>query len=208
MGRTDYTEVALTEPLETRATVVPTGVDQALEQRVDVHAARAALAQARANVRLQEVNARPDLNLTAGYKRTELPDTVNGVNTAMVSARITLPFLDKNQGNRVAAQAEVRRAQELLAAIETEVRAEYAEALQEFEMRRAELVDELEPLKEHAASIAKIASAAYSEGGTDLLRLFDAQQSRLTAELAWARGMVDYRQSIVRLESAEGVNVR
>ncbi|MBV9772164.1 MAG: TolC family protein, partial [Bryobacterales bacterium] len=206
MGRTEFIEVVLTEPLAPGSEFVPVGVELALEQRKEIKVARAALEQALANARLQEVNARPDLNLTYGYKRTELPDTTYGVNTAIVSARITLPFTDKNQGNRIAADAEVRRQQHLLEAAEVGVRADYVEALQEYEMRRTELVQALEPLREHAADIAKIASAAYTVGGTDLLRLLDAERARLDAQLAWAKGMADYRQSIVRLEAAEGVN--
>jgi outer membrane protein, heavy metal efflux system len=206
MGQTDFSEVVLTEPLALDSEIVPAGVDQTLAQRIEIRAARAALNQAVANARLQEVNARPDLNVTAGYKRTELPDTTFGVNTAIVSLRITLPTTDKNQGNRIAADAEVRRQQELVAAAETEVRADYAEALQEYEMRRSEFFNALQPLREHAANISKIAAAAYAEGGTDLLRLLDAERARLDAELAWARGMVEFRQSIVRLEAAEGVS--
>ena len=135
-----------------------------------------------------------------------MPDTLTGVNTAIVSLRITLPTTDKNQGNRIAAEAEVRRQQQLLAAAEAEVRADYDGALQEYELRRAEFLNALQPLREHAANISAIAAAAYAEGGTDLLRLLDAERARLDAELAWARGMVEYRQSIVRLEAAEGVN--
>jgi cobalt-zinc-cadmium efflux system outer membrane protein len=206
MGRKDFAEVLLTEPLAADSEVVPAGMEQALAQRIEIKAARAALTEAVANARLQEVNARPDLNVTAGYKRTELPDTTYGVNTAIVSVRITLPTTDKNQGNRIAADAEVRRHQQLVEAAESEVRADYAEALQEYEMRRSEFIDAIQPLREHAANISKIAAAAYAEGGTDLLRLLDAERTRLDAELAWARGMVEYRQSIVRLEAAEGVN--
>jgi cobalt-zinc-cadmium efflux system outer membrane protein len=206
MGETDFGEVALTEPLLLDSPVAPIGMEQALAQRIEIKVARAALEQAKANAKLQDVNARPDLNVTYGYKRTELPDTAAGVNTAIVSLRITLPTTDKNQGNRIAAESEVRRQQQLLAAAETEVRAEYAGALQEYELRRSEFLNALEPLREHAANIAEIATAAYAEGGTDLLRLLDAERARLDAELAWARGMVEFRQSIARLEAAEGVN--
>ena len=83
---------------------------------------------------------------------------------------------------------------------------DYASALQEYEMRRAEFTGALQPLREHAANISRIAAAAYREGGTDLLRLLDAERARLDAEMALARGVVDYRQSIVKLEAAEGVN--
>ena len=206
MGQTEFGDVVLSEPLMLDSAVVPVGIEQALTQRIEIKTARAALEQARANAKLQEVSARPDLNLTYGYKRTQLPDTTNGVNTAIVSVRITLPTTDKNQGNRMAADAEVRRQQQLVAGVEAEVRADYAGALQEYQMRRAEFMNALQPLKEHAAEISKIAAAAYAEGGTDLLRLLDAERARLDAELAWARGMVEYRQSIVRLEAAEGAN--
>lgn len=205
MGQTDFREITLTEKLEPDTPFIPLGVEQALAQRIEIRVARAALEQARANARLQEVAARPDLNVTAGYKRTQLPDTTTGVNTAIVSLRITLPTADKNQGNRIAADAEVRRQEQLLAAAEAEVRADYAGALQEYESRRAEFLSALQPLRQHAVDIAGIAAAAYAEGGTDLLRLLDAERTRLDAELAWARGMVDYRQSIVKLETAEGV---
>jgi outer membrane protein TolC len=205
MGESRFPELVLTEPLVSESEFEPLGIEGALDRRMEIKAARAALEEAKAYAKLQDVLARPDLNVTYGYKRTQLPDTTTGVNTAIVSVRITLPTTDKNQGNRSAAEAEVRRQQQFLAATETEIRAEYQTALQEYESRRSELRTALEPLREHAAEIAFIAAAAYAEGGTDLLRLLDAERSRLDAELAWTRGMVDYRQSIDRLEVAEGV---
>ena len=54
--------------------ITPLSVDQVVRSRAEIKVARAAVEQAKANVRLQEVSARPDMNLLAGYKRTELPD--------------------------------------------------------------------------------------------------------------------------------------
>jgi outer membrane protein TolC len=71
--------------------------------------------------------------------------------------------------------------------------------------RQTEVVGTLQPMREHAGNIASIAQAVYVQTGGDLLRLLDAQRSRLDAELAWVEGMVDYQQSIVNLEAAEGV---
>jgi len=206
MGETEFTDYVLSEPLDLDVQATPLGVEQALAQRVEIKAARAALEQARSNAKLQDISARPDLNLTYGYKRTQLPDALTGVNTAIFSVRITLPSTDKNQGNRMAAAAEIRRQQDLLAAAAAEVRADYYSALQEYQMRRTEFLTALQPLREHAATISQIATAAYAEGGVDLLRLLDAERARLDAELAWTRGLADYRQSIVKLEAAEGVN--
>lgn len=206
MGETDFPDLALTETLASTPDVSPLGIDEVLAQRMEVKVARAAVQQAEANARLQDVNARPDLEVTYGYKRTQLFDTTTGVNTAVAGLRITIPMTDKNQGNRIAAEAEVRRERQLLADTRAQIRAEYDSALQEYEMRRSEALNALQPLREHAATIASIASAAYAEGGTDLLRLLDAERARLDAELAWTQGMADYRQSIVQLEAAEGVN--
>jgi outer membrane protein TolC len=205
MGKTDASEMTLTEPLSLARAIQPIGVDQALAQRLEIKAAHAALEESEAGARLQDAAARPDLNLSYGYKRTQLPDTTSGVNTAIVSLRITLPTTDKNQGNRAAAQAEVRRRQELLTAVENDVRIEYNSAVQEFDLRRAEVLNAFQPLREHAANIAQIAGAAYAEGGVDLLRLLDAERARLDADLAWARGIADYWQSVARLEAAEGI---
>jgi outer membrane protein, heavy metal efflux system len=206
MGQTDFSEAVLTELLDANhAPLVPREIQQVLAQRVEMRVANAALAEAQAKARLEDVSSRPDLNLIYGYKRTQLPDTTTGTNTALAGLQITLPITDRNQGNRAAASAEVRRQQQLLAATQADVLADYYSALQEYQLRRSEVVDTLQPLRGHATEISTIAQAAYTQGGTDLLRLLDAQRARLDAELAWVQGMVEYQQSIVNLEAAEGV---
>jgi outer membrane protein, heavy metal efflux system len=134
-----------------------------------------------------------------------LVDTTSGVNTAMAGLQVTLPIIDRNQGNRAAASAEVRRQQQLLAGTEADVRADYFGALQEYELRRSEVVETLQPLREHARTISEIAQAAYAQGGTDLLRLLDAERAQLDAELAYVQGMTQYQQSVSNLQAAEGV---
>ncbi len=198
--------VVLTEPLEAAGTFSQTPLDTVLAQRSEVKPAHAELAEAESKERLEAVAARPDLSAFAGYKRTQLPDTSYGVNTIIAGFQVSLPFVNKNQGNREAAEAEVRRRRQLLAAAETDVRVEYEGALQDYQMRRDEAITTLEPLRQEAANLEQIATAAYAEGGTDLLRLLDAERARIDAELAWARGMADYHQSIVRLEAVEGVS--
>jgi len=207
MGQTDFSEVELTEPMDASAAPIPAvDIQQVLGRRAEMRVATAAVAEAQAKAQFEEVSARPDLNLIYGYKRTQLPDTRSGTNTAIAGLQITLPFTNRNQGNRAAATAELRRQQQLLAATDADVRADYYSALQEYELRRGEVVTTLEPLRQHAQNIAEIAQSAYAQGGTDLLRLLDAQRSRREAELAYVQGMVAYQQSIANLQAAEGVN--
>ena len=206
MGQTDFVEVVLTDPLDAEEIALDRlELQQVLDQRTEVKVARAALREAEANSRLQDVLARPDLDLIYGFKRTQLVDATSGVNTAVAGVRMTLPIMDRNQGNRAAAVAEVQRQEQLLAAAEANVRADYYSALQEYELRRTEVIQTLQPLRQHAANISQIAQAAYVQGGTDLLRLLDAERTRLEAGLAYVRGMVEYKQSIANLQAAEGV---
>jgi cobalt-zinc-cadmium efflux system outer membrane protein len=206
MGQTDFSDVVLTEPLdENTAIIEPIDIQQVLAQRIEMKVATAAVEEAQAKSRFQDVSARPDLNIMLGYKRTQLVDSTSGVNTATAGMQITLPITDRNQGNRAAASAEVRRQQLLLAATEAEVRADYFGALQEYQLRRTEVVETLRPLREHARTIADITQSAYALGGMDLLRLLDAERARLDAELAYVQGMMEYQQSISNLQAAEGV---
>jgi cobalt-zinc-cadmium efflux system outer membrane protein len=206
MGQTEFADVILSEPLNANGGGVDQiGLSQVLAQRSEMKIARAALDEAQAKSRLQDVSARPDLDIIYGFKRTQLVDATSAVNTAMAGLRVTLPITDKNQGNRAEAAAEVRRQEQLLAATEAGVRADYYGASQEYQLTRSEVLETLQPLREHATTIATIAQDVYTQGGTDLLRLIDAERARLEAELAYVRGMVEYQQSIANLQAAEGV---
>ena len=204
MGESDLVDMALTEPIDARATAEATVAD-VLAQRPEMKVARAAVAEAQARARLQEALARPDLTVTYGYKRTQLAATASGINTSIAAVMVRVPLFDRNAGNRAAAAADARRQEQLLAAARAGVLADYRSAAQEYQMRRAEVIGMLLPLRQHASNIASIAQAAYTQVGGDLLRLLDAQRAGLDAELAWVEGMVDYQKSIVNLESAEGI---
>jgi cobalt-zinc-cadmium efflux system outer membrane protein len=204
IGQPELSGVALTEPLD-RETVPAAAGEQATAQRPDVKVADAAVTEARARAALQDALARPDLSVTVGYKRTQLPGTLAGSNTAIAAVMVSVPLFDRNGGNRAAAAAEIRRQEQLLAAATLSGQADIRAAKEEYDIRRAEVVATLTPLRDHAASLASISQAAYTQGGGDLLRLLDTQRARLEAELAWVQGMVEYQQSIVNLEAAEGL---
>jgi cobalt-zinc-cadmium efflux system outer membrane protein len=207
LGQPTWTAALLTEPLDVAApALIDTSPEDVLAMRPELRAARAALAEAQANERLQTVSARPDIGVFFGYKRTQLPDTVSGVNTAIAGVSMTLPLADRKQGDRQTAAADVRRQQQLLTAAENDVQAELGQAREEYEMRRMEITDTMQPLREHAGSIAQIAQAAYEQDGIDLLRLLDAERLQLDANLAWIEGMVAFQQSRANLEAAEGVS--
>jgi len=63
----------------------------------------------------------------------------------------------------------------------------------------------LEQLAAHARDTARIAQAAYREGGADLLRLLDAERTRLDTELLRVQAFTEFRLSEAAVETALGV---
>jgi len=200
MGQTEFPRPRLIEPIEEKEDRLRLAdPNQAAAQRIEARLAREILNRARANQNLQQAVSRPNFDILFGYKRTGALDTM------MAGFQMDLPWLNRNQGNIESAAAETRTAQANLAATEAMVRAEVAAAQAEYEARRRQLTGTLLRMREQAAETLRIAQAAYREGGTDLLRLLDAERLRLETEIIYLRAMVEYRQSIANLETAMGV---
>ena len=157
------------------------------------------LAAARANLGLERAAGRPDLDAIFGYKRTA------GLNTAIAGLQLNLPFFDRNQGARAAAQAETLAAQRTLEATNIRLDSEAVLARKEYAARLRQARDIFAPLHQQADQISDISRSAYREEGLDLLRLLDAERFRVDAQLAWLRALTDYHKSVVNLERAEGI---
>ena len=76
MGKTEFPAVEFAEALDQAHPVAYFPLDQVLDQRPEMKLAREAVEQARANLRLQEANAKPDPDVHVGYKRTGGFDTL------------------------------------------------------------------------------------------------------------------------------------
>ena len=160
---------------------------------------------ARANLKLQQALAKPDVDILYGYKRTA------GLNTWIAGAQVNLPFRNRNQGSIAAAEAEVRAAEAELAAVQAVVQSEIRAAETEVSDRRDQLLrlfgeDSGTGLRGKAGESSRIALAAYREGGSDLLRLLDAERIRIETQVLYYRTLTEYRQSVAALEAALGVN--
>lgn len=200
MGQTEIGTDTLSETLEAAAAAPPVAdAARALENRTEMEAARQEEIAARSNVRLQQATARPNLEVLGGYKRSGPLDTL------IAGVQVDLPFLNRNQGAIASAEAGVRAAQRYREVQEAAIRAEVKLAEAEVNARLRQIRDSLGPLRSRAAESSRIAQAAYREGGTDLLRLLDAERVRLDAEALYFRTWAEYHQAVVALEIAMGV---
>ena len=206
MGQTTVLQVVLAElPDQLEASLPTVDLAAATARRPEILLATRVVEEARANLKLQRANATPDVDILAGYKRTA------GFHTALGGVQVNLPISNRNQGAIVAAEAEVRAAEWELRALEASVAAEIRTA--EADVRsRADQLKRLfgeaggTGLRGKAAESSRIALAAYREGGTDLLRLLDAERVRIETQVLYYKTLTEYRQSVIALDAALGVN--
>jgi len=184
---------ALNTPQEPAANSIPN------TERVEVRLAQQAVDAARANLMAQKAQGRPDIDTLLGYKRT------TGLNTMIAGFQVNLPVFDRNQGAVAAAQSEMEARQSLLRAAQQQSANDLALARESYETWRRQVVEHYQPLVDQAVDIANISRAAYREGGSDLLRLLDAERLRVDTQTSWAEALGSYHQSVLSLEYAEGL---
>ena len=171
--------------------------DQALAARPDLKAAQLSERAANASIRLQNAQRIPDLTLGAGVEQVPL-DT----STYTVSAGITLPLFDRNQGERAKALIDRQRAQNQQKLITNQVLSDVDKALVavEIQRRRVELyrtgvlkkVDEIQNLTEFALKA----------GESSTLDLLDALRTRRETLAGYYQALFDYQMSLLDLELA------
>lgn len=198
MGKTEFPPVEFADAPELRRPLAALTMEEVLERRPEMRISRAAIEQARANLRLQQANARPDPDVQFGYKRT------SGFNTFYAAVQIPLPIRNRNQGQIEAAVAEIKVAESSLASTAAFVRSDLEGAIKDYESRQKLLAEALRPMRDRADEVFRIADAAYREGGSDILRLLDAERTRIETQLAYTRTLFEIQQSAVAVATAQG----
>jgi cobalt-zinc-cadmium efflux system outer membrane protein len=198
MGKIEFPPVELSDRLERPQHAEPVELSEVLNRRVEMMLAREGVEQARANLRLQQANARTDPDLQLGYER------IGGFDTIYAAAQIPLPMRNRNQGQIEAATADIKVAESSLAATEAAVRSELENAREDYAARQKLLNDTLRPMRERADEVYRIADAAYRETGSDILRLLDAERTRIETQTAYTRALAELQQSTVALRTAQG----
>lgn len=119
---------------------------------------------------LEQARRFPEPAIAAGYKRT------TGINTAVFGVTFAIPLFDRNEVNRVRLEGEQRAAEAERDALVRQLTTRGRSLLQVARIiaERAEHVraDLLEP----ADRVRNAARSAFREGGTDLLRVIDAER--------------------------------
>ena len=200
IGRTPDPDVKLSDSLDSTVPIQTETVAAVMAARVDVAAARKAVAAAEAEVKLQRANGVPDLDLLGGYKRNA------GDNTIYTSLQLPLAFRNRNQGEVVKAEANVQLAKDRYQQLELSVSADVAAAQEAYTHQQAVVRDILPEMRARAKQNLAIMDDAYRSGGVDLLRYLDAERTAFDVETTALRTLADFQQAGLRLQLAYGVH--
>ena len=164
-----------------------------MDANTQILAARRDEAAALAALRRAERERIPVPVLSVG--RTWTGDPYGGANYVGVSAEI--PILDKKTGPVAKADAEYRAAQQRRAAVEAEVDAEVARAVEALAKRRSALEHYESSIASKLGPLKQMAEDYYQLGRGSILELIDSARSRVDAALA----LLDLRSLVAQEEA-------
>jgi len=157
------------------------------EVHPEVRFAKVGVDRAHATLRRAEVEPIPNLTLSSGYTR----QNQNQSNDWMIGVSLPLPTWNRNQGNIVAARAEIamnvaqvgRVQNELVERLATAFRL-YAAASQRAERYGSSIIP-------RAEETFKLSTDAFRGGQFEYLRVLQAQRSLIEAKLEYNRSLGD-----------------
>ncbi|MFM8393846.1 MAG: TolC family protein [Acidobacteriota bacterium] len=203
MGEASYeTNFRLLEPSLLDAPLLKQPVTELLteatEKRVELSLLRSRVESERANLRLQQANAKPDVDLSAGFKRTV------GYNTFIAYMTIQLPFFDKKRGEIGRAAAGISSVEQELTAQTNYIRAEVEAGYRVVQQLQSRLTEMRKDFLTQADSSRDIALTAYREGAADLYKVLEAQRARNEARRLYYRTQLDLQMALAELALAVG----
>lgn len=170
--------------------------DKSLASRPDLKAAQISEFAADSDIKLQDAQRIPDVTVGLGLKRVVVD------NVYSLGLGISLPIFDRNQGERVKALIQKKRAQNDQKLLTNTVLSDVDKAMASFEAqkRRVELyrtgvltkVDEIQNLTEFS----------FKAGESTVLDLLDAVRTRRETLASYYQTLFDYQNALLDLELA------
>jgi cobalt-zinc-cadmium efflux system outer membrane protein len=174
---------------------------QALEQRPDLLAARRDIERSKADARLQQVNARPDLTASLFYHHQYGYSDGRTFGTYFA---FPLPVYNRNQGEILRAQRETEQGGQRVQALENTIATEVGTAWQQYDAALKLLEKVRSSLLPEARQVRDITEFSYSRGEASLLEFLDAQRAYNDAMQSYNDARADYTRSLYLIDAVTG----
>ncbi|MBM4068908.1 MAG: TolC family protein [Planctomycetes bacterium] len=192
------------EPLETSD-----ALRLAEESRPDLASLRVQVEKAEADVQVEQTKSCPTVNPAFGFTHQFQRQVLNfpDARSWNVALTMSLPVLDRNQGNILKARSKKSQALFNLQAQILTIQAEIEQALQEFRMAHLNVTQNDAEFLETARRVRERLTAAYQLGGRSYLEVLDAQRAYRETYRLFIISQSNYWQSLNRLNAAIGKQV-
>jgi cobalt-zinc-cadmium efflux system outer membrane protein len=207
--RTPIEQVEVTGPYDFNDQLVPRDEfrKMALDTRPDLKAAVEAVDKAQTDHKLAIANGSTDPTFGAWYTHNSSTNNPFGVNTVGVNVSIPLRIFDRNQGEKLRTQLDIRRNERLRDATEAQV---YSDVDSSYATVDSDLIL-LRPYKakylQQSVRVRDTITFSYQHGGASLLDFLNAQAEYRTVQLAYANLVGSYLTAAAQLNMAVGREV-
>ena len=178
-------------------------IAHALRRRPDLTERAAAVRQTRTQVSVSRREALPNPVLRGVLEQP----TAGGPRTLRPGIGLTLPFLNRNQGDRAALRAAARQAELDQLALAVAVRAEIASAVASYQSAASEAQVLEATVLAPARQNRQLVEIAYREGKVGLPVLLLIQNQAIDAELDYWSAWLATREALANLGEATAQNI-
>jgi len=170
--------------------------DKSLASRPDLKAAQISEFAADSDIKLQDAQRIPNLSVGVGLKRIVVD------NLYSFGLGITLPIFDRNQGERVKALIQKKRAQNDQKILTNTVLSDVDKAMASYEAqkRRVELYNS--GVLSKVEEIQSLTEFSFKAGESSVLDLLDAIRTRRETLANYYQTLADYQTALLDLELA------
>ncbi|SRR6266404_781558 len=171
--------------------------DKSLAARPDLKAAQLSELAADQSIRLQDAQRIPDLTFGAGVNQVP-----SDISTYTFGIGIVLPVFDRNQGERVKALIQKKKAQNDQKFLTNQVLSDVDKALTAFEIQKKRVELYRTGVLTKVDDILNLTEFSLKAGESSTLDLLDAIRTRRETLASYYQTLFDYQSSLLDLELA------
>jgi cobalt-zinc-cadmium efflux system outer membrane protein len=207
--RTPIEQMDVTGPYDFNDQLIPRDEFRkiAMDTRPDLKAAVEAVDKAQSDHKLAVANGSTDPTLSAWYTHNSSTNNPFGVNTLGVSVSIPLRIFDRNQGENLRTQLDMRRNERLRDATEALVLSDVDSSYTTLDNTLTLLRPYKTRYLQQSVRVRDTVFFSYQHGGTSLLDFLIAQSEYRTVQLSYVNLVGSYLSAANQLNLAVGREV-
>lgn len=173
-----------------------TAFQELLASSPQLRAAEVRVSHARAELVSEKAQAVPNVTLQVVAER----DQINQFNSVNTFLSVPVPIFNRNQGNILHAQADIREACQEVERTKLALRDSLAEAFQRYETARAQVETLRDEILPDAKESLDVTVAGYKSGEISILQVLSARQTYFQNSLAYIQAWTEVHKVVTEID--------